>query len=268
MPPLAHPLAVPLQADEVLSPRLVYVHASPLRPDPDWGCDALYFRLPDRDAALEGRVTFEGLDAVRVCRGEHRPFEPAEQHQQGDWVHEISDSPWLSERHAYEVAHYRTPLIGRYHHYLFTFHDQFVEAIAEGIWLDKPDPLRPRDVPLDHPLAYLDETAAPEPRTSPTGLRWELRRSPKPDSVLMGGSELCSQRLYQFNLVLDAESSESASVWLRTVDGQTTSYLKRSWVGTVASRAGLAQPEDFFDVWEQHVAEVAHRRRVMGKPLA
>jgi len=80
--------------------------------------------------------------------------------------------------------------------------------------------------------------------------------------------KLCSQRLYQFNLVLDGQSRESASVWLRTVDGRTTTRMERPWVGAVRSRDGLAAPEDFLVGWEEHVASVAARLRAMGKPMA
>jgi hypothetical protein len=80
-------------------------------------------------------------------------------------------------------------------------------------------------------------------------------------------SKLCSQRLYQFNLVLDGTSRESASVWLRTVDGRTECRMTRAWAGEVANHEGLASAEDFFGPWEQHVGEVAARRRAMNKPI-
>ena len=223
MSPLAHPLAVPLRADSVLSPRLVYGHVSPLAADGDRSCDALYFPLPHGEGPGEGRVTFEGLDAVRACRGEHMPYELAVPFTRGDWVYVISDSPWLSERHAYESRHYETPLIGSYRHYLFVFHDEFVEAIAQGLWFDRPDPADPQSLPPDHPMARLDGLVPAELRTSPSGIAWELRCNPKSNSAIAQDSELCSQRLFQFNLVLDGRSSESASVWLRTIDGHTVS---------------------------------------------
>jgi len=265
MTPLAHPLAVPLQADSVLSPRLSYRHAAPFTGTD--GPDAVYFPLPHPETG-QGRVTFEGLDAVRAGRGEYMPYACAVPYTRGDWVYEISDSPWLLERHTYEFEHYQTPLIGSYHHYLFRFHDECVEVIAQGIWFDVPDPARPSALPVDHPLANLSAHAPQETRQSPSGIVWETRRSPKADATLIEDSELCSQRLYQFNLVLDGQSRESASVWLRTVDGRTTTRMERPWVGAVRSRDGLAAPEDFLAGWEEHVASVAARRRAMGKTMA
>ncbi len=254
----------------MLSPRFVYGHCAPFTGNGDRDTDALWFPQPHGDDGDggEGRVTFEGLDSVRACRGEHLPYEHAVPFTRGNWVYQVSDSPWMTDRHAYEFDHYQTPLTGSYRHYLFKFHDEFIEAIAQGIWLDRPDPTAPLRLPNDHPLARLELQTAAENRQSPSGLSWELRRSPKEHSALIEDSKLCSQRLYQFNLVLDGTSSESASVWLRTVDGRTTCRMTRAWVGEVANHDGLASAEHFFDVWEQYVGEVAARRRAMNKPIA
>ena len=253
-----------MQADSVLSPRLIYRHVAPFTGTDE--PDALYFPLPHPETG-EGRVTFEGLDAVRACRGEHLPYARAVPYARGEWVCEISDSPWLLERHTYESEHYRTPLVGSYRHYLFEFHDLYIEAIAQGIWFDLPDPACPSVLPQDHPLADLDRHSPLEIRQSPSGIVWEIRRNPKDEATLIEDSKLCSQRLYQFNLVLDGRSRESASVWLRTIEGHTTTRMERPWVGGVGSRVGLATPEDFLIGWEEHVAAVAARRRTMGKPM-
>ncbi|MEY9891719.1 hypothetical protein ABIA31_005387 [Catenulispora sp. MAP5-51] len=246
-------------------PRLEYVGFGAMRSGRNEACDALYFPLPYGEDVGQGRVTFEDLDAARVCRGEHMPYPGAAPYRRGDWVYEISDSPWLLERHEYEVAHYRTPLLETYRHYLFVFHGEFVEVIAQGIWFDRPDPADPSALPVGHPLRRLDGRAAPEIHTSPTGIVWELRRNPEAVPDLVAGSRLCSQRLYQFNFVFDGQSSESASVWLRTAEGRTTARLDRDWVGTFATLDGVPSAEDFFEVWEAYVAEVAARRREMGK---
>lgn len=62
----------------------------------------------------------------------------------------------LEERHSYEMRYYATPLLDTHRHYLFRFHDEFVEAIAEGIWLDQADRSDPFASPISHPLAFFD----------------------------------------------------------------------------------------------------------------
>ncbi len=94
---------------------------------------------------------------------------------------------------------------------------------------------------------------------------WELRRSPRSDADLIRDSRYCSQRVFQLNLLLDGTNCESATIWLRTLDGVLVSRMTRPWVGEVARMEGLARPADFSEQWEGYLAEVAQRRRQLGR---
>jgi hypothetical protein len=141
--PFAYPVEVPLTADSVGPPRLVYGGLDLFSADGrDQAYTAVYFEVAASGGL--GRVTFEGLDAIRASRGEHLPFDNDHaRFRHGDWVYTVDRSPWLRERHDYETRHYATPLLETHRHYLFVFHDEFVEAIAAGIWLDLADRARP-----------------------------------------------------------------------------------------------------------------------------
>jgi hypothetical protein len=258
-------LAVPLAADSVASPRLVYGGLDLSSPDrADQAYTALYFEV--EGSSDLGRVTFEGLDAVRGSRGEHLPFDAnVVRFTSGDWVFVVAGSAWLRERHDYETRHYATPLLDTHRHYLFAFHDEFVEAIAAGIWLDLADRANPFAPPVSHPLQPFDVDMPCERFTSVDGLEWELRRSPGPDTDLIRDSRYCSQRLFQFNLLLDGGNREAASVWIRTIDDVLVSRMSRPWVGDFGHMEGFAQPEDFSQQWKAYLGEVAQRRRGMGK---
>ena len=256
---------VPLVADSVASPRLVY---GGLDLSSDDGRDdaytAIYFVVAGSGSL--GRVTFEGIDAVRGARGETLPYDIRQPRQAADWVFTVDESLWLAERHHYEVAHYSTPLLETHQHYTFAFHDEFVEAIAGGIWFDMADSARPFARPDQHPLARLDPGPDRERFRSPSGIEWELRRAVRGDADLARDSRLCSQRIYQLNLLLDGRSSEGASIWLRMRNGRTVSRLVRPWPGgEVAQREGIANPGDFEEQWEAYLAAVAQRRREMGR---
>ena len=67
---MAVPFRVPLVADRVLGPRLVYGTMPTSPAEGAEPIDALLFTLEDDSV---GRVTFEGLDAVRAARGEVLP---------------------------------------------------------------------------------------------------------------------------------------------------------------------------------------------------
>jgi len=261
----ARSVDVPLTADSVARPRLVY-GALDLAPDAggDDGYTAIYFIVAANSQL--GRVTFEGLDAIRAARGELLPYDINPPRTRDDWVFTVDDSPWLGERHNYEMQHYSTPLAETHQHYAFEFHDEFAEAIAEGIWLDIADPARPYARPARHPLAKLDPGLPSDRFRSASGIEWELRHAPGSDAELISGSRLCSQRLCQLNLILDGHSREGASIWLRTRNGHTVSRLARPWPGGELGRhEGVAHPEDFEDPWEAYLASVAQRRREMGR---
>ncbi|GIJ30593.1 hypothetical protein Vqi01_57550 [Micromonospora qiuiae] len=260
-----HSLAVPLIANSVASPpRLVY-GALDLRTldSTEQGYAALYFEVAGSGDL--GRVTFEGLDAVRGARGEYPPYD-VDRHEPADWVFVVQGSAWLRERHDYEMRHYTTPLLETHQHYLFAFHDEFVEAVAEGIWLDLVDRDNPFTVPAVHPLSPLSKDLPAENFTSTDGLRWQLRRSDRTDAELVEASRYCSQRVYQFDLTLDGASREAASIWIRTRRGRLVSRFMRPWpVGEVGHVEGLAQSGNFADQWETYLGEVAQRRRQMDK---
>jgi hypothetical protein len=245
-PPLiARAVSVPLTADSVAPPRLVYGSldvASGAGRDESY--TAVYFEIAGSGSL--GRITFEGLDAVKAARGELLPYDTAGSRTAGDWVFTVGESPWLAERHYYETKLYSTPLWKTCQHYVFQFHDEFVEAIAEGSWLGVADRSRPFGRPAQHPLDQLPSSLPCERFLSPLGIEWELRRSPRADSELIDGSHLCSQRVCQFNLILDGRTNEGASIWLRSRNELTTSRLVRPWpAGELARLDGLAQPSDF-----------------------
>lgn len=77
------------------------------------------------------RITFDTLDSISNCMGEKMPYESEDYH----WLGEIKNSSWLGERHEYEYKHYKYSLKD-FTHYIFHFHDNFIEAIAKGIWIE------------------------------------------------------------------------------------------------------------------------------------
>lgn len=247
-------IAVPLKASYVLSPIVRYG-------DP---FDAVFFPLErdaESDARTYGRVTFERLDSLRCCRGEYWPFEPE---PGGSWVHEIRESAWLKERHAYEKRFYDTPLLEDYRHYLLVFHDEFVEAIAEGIWFEAIGSAFTDEMPENHPFKDLP-ASLPAESFEVDRLHCDVRTNPRPLVELIAASELCSQKLFQFGLTLDGEWDPMYAAELRTVRGKPVTRLRARGYPDLLTVQGVAKVEDVLSAWKQYVAEVAARRRKMGK---
>lgn len=91
----AVPLVVPLIADNVLGPRVIYGPMPVCPGDPSLPLDAIVLPLEE---GLPGRVTFECLDAIRAARGELLPYQRRDvPFTRDEWVYVIEGSAWLEE---------------------------------------------------------------------------------------------------------------------------------------------------------------------------
>lgn len=93
---LLSPLKIPVIADYVLSPIVVY------------GQDFTSICFETEEEQF-GRIVVQSLDALKVCRGEIPPYETSlDSVELGAeiWVYRVEDSQWLKERYAYEKQNY------------------------------------------------------------------------------------------------------------------------------------------------------------------
>lgn len=260
---LARPLAVPVDADAVDSP---IVHFGPL-----WQT-AIHFATQD---GRWGRVTFERLDSIRMSRGEYKPF-PLYPDGLGidSWVSTVSSSEWLKERYQYEKRYYAADyefgghvdeMLQEYDHYLFQFHDEFVEAIAAGIWLEVDDEmLGNRELDVPHPLKGL-EHLDPVEHFESSGIRCFVRRNPMSKEDLHCAAGLCSQTLIEIGAELDGRASSSWSLTYRVRNGMGRSYLRGHFGNAAESYDGVASLSQIRPHIDQWLSEVRERRRDLGK---
>jgi hypothetical protein len=261
-PQLAHPLQVPLVADSVDSPVVQYGGA----------LTAVHFTTED---GRWGRITFERLDSIKVSRGEHEPFPYAPDEPDGfDWVTTISNSAWLRERYEYEKEHYGSAynfcgnvdeILDEFSHYVFSFHDEFVEAIAAGIWFESADAMLAEGV-LDssHPLNGL-ANVEPVERFEGSGIVCFVRRNPLSLDAIERAAGLCSQVVLEVGAVLDGRSSTSWSVTRRVRNGKGKSFLRGYFGNAVETYDGIPSLSEIRPRIDQWLAEVRERRRQMGK---
>ena len=259
----AHHHEVPLKADAVAPPIVHYGHPM----------TAIHFITQD---GRWGRVTFERLDSLRMSRGEGNPFPPyPDEPDAFGWVTTISNSAWLRERYEYEKRLYGTAynfggnvdeMLEEYFHYVFSFHDEFVEAIAAGIWLEADDAmLGDREMDAPHPLRGLAHLDALEHFES-SGIRCFVRRNPMSDDEIDRAAALCSQTVLEVGAELDGEATPSWFLTRRVRNGIGKSHLRgffRNAVETYATIPSLAEIRPHIDQW---LSEVRERRRQMGKP--
>jgi hypothetical protein len=259
---LAYGLDVPLNADSVDSPIVQY----------GGGMTALHFTTED---GRWGRVTFERLDSIKVSRGEYEPFPSAPgEGKSSHWVTTVSNSEWLRERYDYEKRHYGNAynfggdvdeMVREFSHYVFNFHDQFVEVLAAGIWFESSDAmLGARDPEPGHPLAGLAHLGTSETFEG-SGITCHVRRNPLPDFDIDHLARLCSQPILEIGAELEGCVRKNWTLTRRVLHGIARSHL-RAHLGTVVESyehiPTLAEIRPHIEKW---LAEVHQRRKAMGK---
>lgn len=247
-------IKIPVIADSVLSPDFLYGDQA-----------GIYFvTCEDR----HGRITFENLDAVKICRGEVMPYALTE-YETGVWVYQIENSAWQNERFAYEKKHYGdayefggnvNEMLTDFKHYYFEFHDEFIEVIARGFWFEENGRnLFKKPLQKGHPFLPLSQEGMDVMMAH--GLTCQIRRSTQSEDQLQYGAQFCSHRLFEFALTFEGKDFISHQVMLSYRSDQLISTLRSSFGKPVAEFSGIANLEQVKPYIEQYMAEVSERRK-------
>jgi len=254
-------IPIPFEPDSVMRPSILYGEATCI----------LYTTGDDKHV----RVTFENFDSLSVCRGEYLPYAsnnvPGAPYRS---CYVIENSSWLVERHAYESKHYRgcyefgnnvDEMLTEFDHYLLAFHDQFIEAIAAGIWFEQREEAFNLDTSYtDHPLMDLPENKTIE-HFELYGIRCQVRSAEVAEQEIIQSSTYCSQPLFHFAMELDGRCSVSCRFDVRTRRGSTKTTWRNS-LGRVEHRQdGLVTLLEAKALIQPYIKEVYERRRKMGK---
>ncbi|MBL8526016.1 MAG: hypothetical protein JNN20_20215 [Betaproteobacteria bacterium] len=222
-----------------------------------------------------GRVTFEKFDSLRVSRGEHDPY-PSDRKPDTPfaWVSTVKPSSWLHERYKYEKKFYGEAyefggtveeMLSDYSHYIFNFHDEFVEVLCDGIWFEVGDGcFKDSELAMNHPFRELGWKVGDETFEA-AGIVCQVRRNAQPIDALIKGAELCSQKLFQFAAVLDGNASVDWTVTLRVRNGKLTSQLRRNFGKLEKRYEGVVELATVRPRIEKWLREVKERRKSMGK---
>jgi hypothetical protein len=258
---LAHGLKVPLKAHSVDSPTVQY----------GGGMTVIHFTT---DEGRWGRITFERLDSIKISRGEYEPF-PSALADSFHWVNIVSNSVWLRERYEYEKKYYGgaynfggnvDEMVTDFSHYVFSFHDQFVEVLAAGIWFESGDTtLGSRDPDSDHPLRGLAHIE-PSERFEESGITCQVRRNPLSNHELESRAHLCSQTILEVAAELDGLVGRTDwSLTLRVRNGIGKTYLRNYFGNQVATFDNIPDLSVIRPPIDRWLGEVRERRRKMGK---
>lgn len=258
---IAKGIIIPVVADFVLSPDVLYGDE----------LTGIYFQTEDEQY---GRITFENLDALKICRGENLPFtDDWKEGQEYPWVYKIENSKWLKERFNYENANYGSSyefggnvneMLTDFSHYLFKFHDQFIEVIARGFWFEQDKTsLFKSELQVGHPFLNLPDTDIE--KFVSHNLTCQIRTNPTPQDKLISDAKFCSQKLIEFALELDGKATVDNSLILAYKNGKLFSSLRGFFGKQIVEFDGLAKLTDVKPYIEKYIEEVYERRKAMGK---
>lgn len=258
---LAKGIIIPVIADFVLSPDILYSDE----------LTGIYFETEDEEY---GRITFENLDALKICRGENLPYTDDFKHdQQYTWVYKIENSNWLKERFLYENENYGSSyelggnvkeMLTDFSHYVFKFHDQFVEVIARGFWFEQDKTnLFKRKLQLGHPFLNLPESTTE--KFVSHNLTCLIRKNVTPQDELVANAKFCSQKLFEFALELEGTASVDNSLILSYRNGKLISSLRGYFGKEIVEFEGVAELSNVKPYIEKYIGEVYKRRKAMRK---
>lgn len=253
-------ISIPVIADSVLSPDFFYGDHI-----------GIYFVTDDDQY---GRITFENFDSVKICRGEVMPYKfDYSLAGKRTWIYQIENSKWQLERFHYENKYYGTSyefggdvneMLVDFKHYLFSFHDQFVEVIARGFWFEQDkDSLFGKPLMNGHPFLSLP-TENPE-IIEASSLKCHIRKNLKSKEQLIHDAQYCSQKIYEFALEFDGKAKVDNTVLLSYREGKLISTLRGYFGRQEVKFDGFVNLEQIVPFIENYMQEVNERRKSMKK---
>lgn len=258
---LAKGIIIPIIADFVLSPDVFYGDEF----------TGIYFQTQDEQY---GRITFEHLDSLKVCRGENIPFSYNwNEGQEFPWVYKVENSHWQKERFNYEKENYgisyefggnADEMQTDFSHYVFKFHDQFIEVISKGFWFEQAETsLFKKSLQVGHPFLNLPDSNAE--KFVAHSLTCQIRKNHKTIEELISNAEFCSQKLIEFALELEGKPSIVHSLILSYRNGKLISSLRGYLGKQIVEFDGIATFDNTKLYIEKYMKTVYEKRKANGK---
>ncbi|MDI7163582.1 hypothetical protein [Leptospira santarosai] len=217
-----------------------------------------------------GRILFEKFDSIKICRGEGLPYTLVSGYS---WLSHLENPRWLQERYTYESKYYGDSynftgnvkeMLNEFKHFIFQFHDEFIEVIASGFWIEKnkeslfkqsPTPNHPF-LPINNPKIEI---------INYKGLECEIRINTSNMDDLIENAHYCSQTLFEFALILDNRKSINHTVKLSYINNKLTSTLRDYFGNTKKTFEPNIRIEKIIPFIKNSMSEVSDRRKSMGK---
>jgi hypothetical protein len=226
---------IPIENDYVESPNIVYSQS----------LTSICFPTDDEK---HGRITFDNLDSLKVSRGEYIPFEDNwSEDEPYYWVYKIENSIWLKERYEYEKEHYEdsygfggdvNEMLTDFNHYIFKFHDEFIEVITKGFWYEKDEnTLINKPLLKNHPILKLNNEST---IININGIDCRVVKNELSLEQIKTNSEFHKQRLFEFY----KEDSEIFTIYISQRNREIISCISGFFGKEIFTKKGIITIEE------------------------
>ncbi|MFM7895451.1 MAG: hypothetical protein ACKO8L_05850, partial [Flavobacterium sp.] len=165
---------------------------------------------------------------------------------------------------SYEFGGNVNEMLTDFSHYLFSFHDQFVEVIARGFWFEKSEKsLFKQPLQLGHPFLNLPETEIKIFEVA--GINYKVIFNPTSIDQLIYDSQFCQQRLIEIAIELDGKYSINHTLVIMQRQGKLISVLRQFFGRPTFEKDGIATFDDIKPLIDKEIFEIVERRKQMRK---
>lgn len=240
-------------------------------PEIRYGAHGVFLDYRSRDDSGWVRVVFNRWDSIRVSRGEYPPYHDSGGHPSALAI--VRPSSWLRERHSYESRHYGSSygfgadvneMLTEFEHYVFFFHDEFVEVIAGGVHFDTSVAPASGNTLHSRPGWAPLPDSAHEERWQFSGISYRVRSSLADRAQIVEASQLCDQVLVDLAPELDGRALLTHSLRVRTRDGRTVSRWRDPFGRVERTFKGVPEIDELRPLIESDALRLRQHRDSRG----
>lgn len=217
-----------------------------------------------------GRVIFDHVDSYKVYRGEGVLYDKRmTAYTNYPWIYRLINSEWQFQRYLDEKTMYEfcyefggnvSEMLTDMNNYVFEFHDETVEVIAKGFWIEtSPKPLWRKPLQKDNPLnpnfiGKIDEFEI-------EGILCRMVTNKAPTECLIEQTKFCHQTLAIFEVEFEGNFSRHLSLVIFQRSNQLYSELKPIIGKPLIGQLGTIDIDTAVQEFEKAVIEISARRK-------
>ena len=155
-------------------------------------------------------------------------------------------------------------MLSDFKHYVFKFHDEFIEVLAKGFWFEKSEKsLKNKPLQETHPYLPLNRNIKEE--FNYEGVNYIVIKTQIDTKTLSENAFYYEQKLVEIHLELDQKYSLYKTLYLQRRSNKLISTLNSSFAKEKVIREGIATFEEIKELIEESIREIIQRRKNMNK---